>query len=1773
MRSLARIALGAALSLEVVSFVGAPVADAATRRLDAYDFRLQEKTPPPRPAVLFRPGEALTGPDGRPPEAIVRDYLATAPLSEEGAPPYDAAPYAKSTSLQGDLHHIYLHTTFMGVPVFEGDISAHLDREGRLLRIQRGRLPAPPQHLAPQLTPRQAAELAVGLFAPDLTGPLAVLQSPTGPEQTSLFTHPGLRQRIPVSLVWFPVGGRARAAWLLYIEPGPQQAYQLILDADTGSVLFSHNLVREAEASGRVFPAPTTPHPEAGSPAIESFRGWPSTASGGCPVSIYPAGVSACWTDGVETSGNNIEACADLNGDDLCDSRAAGAQGSFAYPFNDSYNLGNDPAPDRDFALVNAFYWTNALHDWFYSLGFTEAAGNFQNDNFGRGGQAGDAVRVDIQDGSSNNQASFLTPPDGIAPRMNLGLYTGLRRDSALDGDMMTHEYAHGVTSRLIGGPSDASALYLLQSAALSEGWSDAFAFAFTGDPIIAEYSTHNPQTGIRTVRYDQSALTFGDFGARRATMLPIQNRLAGLPQPHVDGEIWASTLWDVRQAVGPTAFPALLIEALKMTPPRPSMLDARDAILQAASALGVGGADACAVWSAFAGRGMGASADLNPVADGEAPDAAVSVFEAFDPPAVCGGSPPSPAAILHAEDAESPSGWTATGLWSRSSLRAASGDYAWRFGRVSAGDYNTGQREFGELTSPIIDLAGTDDAILEWDQFLRTEGFWRRYFLGGSSGPYLNLDSARLWISVSGGSWRVLTHLAHPTPGEGFAHHRINLSRYAGQQIRLRFDFDTFTAADNAYEGLYLDNIRISAIGAAPPRLCVSPARIDLSGVGGRTIPSTSLSIRNTGGGRLEWTARVVSIADWVAVSPNSGQGDGSVTIEARSASAGFYQAILRIDAGAAGSVDVPLSLNVAEPTRLIAEWRLNEGEDGGGVAIVGSVPGYSAGPGGLSVEGVNGRARRFDGWAGGISMTAPIAMPDRFTARAWVRLSATPQKLAIVLSTFAGEEYRGWYLAVSPNRQAIFMAAAPPASAPWLVSKKTLQPERWHMLTATYDSASHQARLYVDGEFDNALTFPGLVHSAQTPPTIGKASWSESYFLPGAVDEVRIESGVRTASEIATDFEFFNRPLPRPRLPRRGLWSFEAAARGADSSGYGRQASALAGISTTGVSGSALSLNGSTDAVLIPGHDQLSPNDFTVAFWARLHRLPGPSGAALVSNLDSHAGWEAAVDAQGALEFTIAATPGAPRTFKSSQGLPVGAWKRIALAYRSWSRWAMLYVDGQLVSQHWLAQGFTPRANGSIAVGRAATASERFADFEIDELTILAHPWDAAQAASDFSAWSPPEPSTAEEPTPEPPAPHSLVARWELDETETGEGVTLADNVGQHHASTSAGLSRPFQGLDGAARYFGGWPDSASVPTRPELHANSFSFSTWIRIDETPAKWGAIYSTLDGASSGWMVGVHQDARIIFCVAGPPDSIPWLLSTDSLRLGRWHHVAVTFDGSSRRAAIYLDGRRTAGAVFPSWQPAPGVDPTIGRASWAATGYLKFGADRMRLYDYARSAAQTAAEFEQFADRRLPEPIARWEIDEDLADAGPNGLDGELTGSESVGGRFDDALRFRGAPDSGVFAPSPVWSAKTFSYSAWVKFDSLPDSWGTLFSTYDGDYRGWFVGVQHDGRVILCVAGRPSSSPWLLSAAAIPLGRWTQITVTFDAVSRQGSIFVDGSLEASAVFPVFTPSVDVSPTVGRASWTNSYYLPVAIDRMRLEPVALSVQEVLQRVME
>ena len=125
------------------------------------------------------------------------------------------------------------------------------------------------------------------------------------------------------------------------------------------------------------------------------------------------------------TQGNNAHAYMDQddnNAPDFNSSPDGGASLTFDFPIDTNEHAQNY----RSAATANLFYANNMIHDLLHRYGFDEASGNFQANNYGKGGTGTDYVRAEAADGNGTNNAMFGTPTqDGGTPRMQMYLWPG----------------------------------------------------------------------------------------------------------------------------------------------------------------------------------------------------------------------------------------------------------------------------------------------------------------------------------------------------------------------------------------------------------------------------------------------------------------------------------------------------------------------------------------------------------------------------------------------------------------------------------------------------------------------------------------------------------------------------------------------------------------------------------------------------------------------------------------------------------------------------------------------------------------------------------------------------------------------------------------------------------------------------------------------------------------------------------------------------------------------------------------------------------------------------------------------------------------------------------------------------------------------------------------------------------------------------------------------------------------------------------------------------
>jgi Zn-dependent metalloprotease len=561
---------------------------------------------------FFVEGAALSAPQADAPDNVARGFLRRqAALFGLSNGDVTALKLEKEDDDQGTTFLDYAQTVG-GVKVFEGNVKVVVGRAGEVLNVRQGFVVSGQRvGTDPSLSEAEGISKAFEHAGRQVAPAFAETRARGSKSEAAAFANPlnPAYEDVLSELNVVRVKDGARLAWHVYAEVGPEEWYELLVDAHTGELLLRHNLY-VFEAQGTVY----TEDPDAGPRQLRSFVGDTAvnTAAGWMGTSTV-------------TTGNNVEAYLDTNADNapdannttgLSNGHASSPTQDFTFPFSTTV----DPRTQQAAVVTNLFYYNNVMHDFSYNLGFTETARNFQTNNYGRGGTGNDSVRAEAQDGSGTNNANFATPPDGSRPRMQQYLFTSPNpdRDSSVDSDVVYHEYGHGISNRLIGNGS--TALSGTQSGAMGEGWSDYWATTLNNDGVMGEYVTLNNTRGIRRAAYTVPSAAVHDSYA---------DVCAGGCEVHNDGEVWAAALWDLRTQLGAAVTDRLVLNGMKFTPTRPSFLNARDGILQADQNLN-GGANRCAIWTVFARHGMGVSAAGN---DGTTHTAA------SDLPSDCGGT------------------------------------------------------------------------------------------------------------------------------------------------------------------------------------------------------------------------------------------------------------------------------------------------------------------------------------------------------------------------------------------------------------------------------------------------------------------------------------------------------------------------------------------------------------------------------------------------------------------------------------------------------------------------------------------------------------------------------------------------------------------------------------------------------------------------------------------------------------------------------------------------------------------------------------------------------------------------------------------------------------------------------------------------------------------------------------------------------------------------------------------------------------------------------
>jgi hypothetical protein len=588
------------------------------------------------------------------------------------------------------IRHVQMRQVRDGLPVLDAGVAANVTGDGRLINV----------------VGSPAADPGASSTAPAVGAADAVRDVLRGAGSARRVSG-GRQGSGPQRLTTFSGGHEAslgladgdRLAWSVLAMADSQHVYDALVDARTGEVISRRNMVQSA--SGTVLDY--YPGADAGgTPEVEQFRTdgpdpWLTRPDGleGDNSLVYSDEQDDIFTGYGSGSGTPLPqpGPSDLvppdSGTTLDDATwnftptlfplDDGETRRFCPPSGCTWNNVSQDfswVTNRAQAATQAFYFVNKFHDHLQddpSIAFTDQMGNFEVTSDGDPETGGDPLHVQVDDGADTdthaagypdcdhtNNANMFTPRDGRSPRMQLYLFSNWCMldpnkvndvNGADDASVVYHEYAHGLTSRIVccDGTGE-STISGPEGEAMSEAWSDWYALDYlesegyvTDTPGVANLTLGTYENlALRTQPIDcppggggAACPAFGTAGAGGYTLGDFAKIVDadgnGTPDPevHADGEIFGQTLWSLRTALisahgrdeGISRARQFVTGALVLLAGEsPDFLDVRDAILQVNRTLGDD--DEELIWNVFAARGMGLNAfvagpnDTSPVED-----------------------------------------------------------------------------------------------------------------------------------------------------------------------------------------------------------------------------------------------------------------------------------------------------------------------------------------------------------------------------------------------------------------------------------------------------------------------------------------------------------------------------------------------------------------------------------------------------------------------------------------------------------------------------------------------------------------------------------------------------------------------------------------------------------------------------------------------------------------------------------------------------------------------------------------------------------------------------------------------------------------------------------------------------------------------------------------------------------------------------------------------------------------------------------------------------
>lgn len=847
------------------------------------------------------------------------------------------------------------------------------------------------------------------------------------------------------------------------------------------------------------------------------------------------------------------------------------------------------------------------------------------------------------------------------------------------------------------------------------------------------------------------------------------------------------------------------------------------------------------------------------------------------------------------------------------------------------------------------------------------------------------------------------------------------------------------------------------------------------------------------------------------------------------------------------------------------------------------------------------DGAALNFDGANDYVDIGTVIPLNSSYTKEAWIYANASGSN-NIISSGSAAFWLAGGKLSAFNNGGAVIQD---PSFFPL---------NQWVHVAVTFNSSTSLLSLYKNGILVNS----GISNSGYTNDVIaiGQYGPSSANFFQGSIDEVRLWNVARTQCDIIS---YMNCEIPGFATGLLANYHFNQGYDAGNNStvttltddsgnsntgtltnfaltGAASNWVAPGGVTTGSITPSsctlaaALDFDGADDYVMTNSNISHG-NNFTYEAWVNPLTAIQWGGIMTTSSLASQSQWvQITLNPAGALRAEIVDDAGNNKWYEGNTSL-LGAWHHIAVSFDGTN--LLFYVDGNVESTSAISNSTlgTITINSQLNIG-AERNHNVFYNGNIDEVRI----WNVARTQCQINTYKDSEiPTTA----------NGLIANYHFNQgviPNSNSTVTMLNDasgnfnngtlnnfaltgpnsnwvapgavVSNFTTTSTSSFCPPAEALN-----LDGIDDYVDLGTPTNLPVGNSAYTIEAKIKPTVLGVEGIVGWGNYGNTGESNALRLDpsGNIINYWWGPD----LVVSASPINLldGNWHHIAATFDGTTR--SIFVDGILKGSDTPGSSHTVPAMNVRIGSTCTICGGeYFNGGIDEVRIWNVGRTQCDVISYMNCEIPSTATGLVANYHFNQGLdgtnnatvttlTDASGNSNNGTLTNFALTGGATSNWIA-PGGVVSGSITPSTCTPAAALKLDGIDDYVNVPTNSNLQFGTGDFTFESWanssssalqlvmgsngggqdyWLGILN-GHAAISISGGTACE----GVSLVNDGVWHHIS----GVRQTGSLFiyVDGVLE-NTISNINSASPSADFAIGTFGGSGGFNFEGKIDEVRV----------------